>query len=188
MLNQKSLWLLYTSIIGLLAMPCSAAETSAGEKLATNCSGCHGAQGTSGSADFPNLAGQQTAYLIAQLKAFKEGRRKNSIMNAQAASLSQSEMEQLAAFFNSQQPQSAGGEPALLKQGSALVSQCMGCHGAALKGNHHIPRLAGQQPDYLIKQLTAFKKGDRKGGPMSAVAAQFSEAEIQAIAAYLGSL
>lgn len=188
MLNQKSSWLLYASIIGLLAMPCSAAETSAGEKLATHCAGCHGAQGNSGSADFPNLAGQQTAYLIAQLKAFKEGRRKNSIMNAQAAGLSQADMEQLAAFFNSQKTQTAGGDPALSKQGSTLVSQCMGCHGEALKGNHHIPRLAGQQPDYLVRQLSAFKKGDRKGGPMAAVAAQFSEAEIQAIAAYLGSL
>ncbi|MDP2179675.1 c-type cytochrome [Methylicorpusculum sp.] len=188
MLNHKSSWLLCASIIGLLALPCSAAETSSGEKLATTCTGCHGAQGNSGSPDFPNLAGQQAAYLVAQLKAFKEGRRKNSIMNAQAANLSQSDMEQLAAYFNSQQTQSAGGDAALSKQGSTLVSQCMGCHGEALKGNLHIPRLAGQQPDYLIRQLTAFKKGDRKGGPMPTVAAQFSEAEIQAIAAYLGSL
>lgn len=188
MLNQKSSWRLCALIIGLFVMPCSAAETSVGEKLAAQCAACHGTQGNSGTADFPHLAGQQTAYLIAQLKAFKEGSRKNSIMNAQAANLSQADMKQLAAFFNSQQTQSAGGDHALSKQGSTLVSQCMGCHGEDFKGNRHIPRLAGQQPDYLIRQLTAFKKGDRKGGPMTAIAAQFSEAELQAIAAYLGLL
>ncbi len=82
MLNQKSSWLLCASIIGLLALPCSAAETSDVEKLTTTCIGCHGAQGNSGSSDFPNLAGQQAAYLVAQLKAFKEGRRKNSVCHA----------------------------------------------------------------------------------------------------------
>lgn len=188
MLTKKSSMLLYVLIMGLLAMPGFAGEPSAGEQLAAACTGCHGAQGNSPSSQFPNLAGQQKAYIIAQLKAFKEGSRKSAIMNSMAASLSSSDMELLATYFSKQTTKSAGGDTSLSKQGSILVSQCMGCHGEALLGRQQIPRLAGQHPEYIVRQLTALKKGERKGGPMSAVASQLSETEMRAIAAYLGSL
>ncbi len=75
-----------------------AALASAGETKAAMCFGCHGAKGQ-GNGQFPRLAGQHPEYLLAQLKSFKEGGRKNGMMQAIAANLSEEDMQQLAAYF-----------------------------------------------------------------------------------------
>ncbi len=77
-----------------------AASAKAGEKKAEVCAGCHGANGVSVSADIPNLAAQKAAYLKAQLKAFREGTRKNPFMNAIAPQLSEEDVENLVAYFS----------------------------------------------------------------------------------------
>jgi cytochrome c553 len=88
---------------------CQAADVEAGKaKVATVCAACHGATGVSVSDTIPNLASQRVAYLGAQLKAFKEGTRKNPIMNAIAAQLSAEDMANVAAYFASQ-PGAASG-------------------------------------------------------------------------------
>lgn len=80
----------------------AAADAAAGKAKAEEvCAACHGANGVSVSAAIPNLAGQKPAYLSAQLKAFKEGKRKNDIMNAIAAQLSAADIENVAAYFAS---------------------------------------------------------------------------------------
>lgn len=78
-----------------------AADIAAGKETAEACAACHGANGISVNDDIPNLAGQKVAYIVAQLKAFKAGTRKNPFMNAIAPQLEESEIENLAAFFNS---------------------------------------------------------------------------------------
>ncbi len=65
---------------------------------------------------------------------------------------------------------------------------CSGCHGTTAQGRGSFPKLAGQQPEYLKKQLLSFKNGSRKGGPMNAITSSLSERDISEIAAYLGSL
>ncbi len=65
---------------------------------------------------------------------------------------------------------------------------CAGCHGAKGQGKGNYPKLAGQQPQYLIKQLLNFKNRSRKGGPMNAIASTLTEQDINQIAAYLGTL
>lgn len=79
----------------------SAADLQAGEIVATQCAGCHGAAGVSTVADIPNLAAQKEAYLKLQLIAFKNGKRSNPLMNAIAASLADADMDNLAAHFAS---------------------------------------------------------------------------------------
>ena len=79
-----------------------AADIVAGAKTAEVCAACHGGNGISVSDDVPNLAGQKTKYLITQLKAFREGDRSNALMNAIAAQLDDSEIENVAAFFSGQ--------------------------------------------------------------------------------------
>lgn len=79
----------------------SAADLQAGEIVATQCAGCHGAAGVSTVIDIPNLAAQKEAYLKLQLIAFKNGKRSNPLMNAIAASLSDADMDNLAAHFAS---------------------------------------------------------------------------------------
>lgn len=169
-------------------IPALAADISAGEQKANTCIGCHGQKGSSGNAQWPNLAAQQPSYLVSQLKAFKTGSRSNAMMQSIATHLSNEDMDNLAAYFSSQKPGKAGGDPTLAKAGESKASMCLGCHGLSAEGNGQFPRLAGQHPEYLEQQLKNFKSGIRKSGPMQALTANLSEADIKALAAYLGTL
>jgi cytochrome c553 len=92
-----------------------AADVAAGRaKAAAVCAACHGAEGVSVSDAIPNLAAQRPAYLEAQLKAFKEGNRKNPLMNAIAAQLSAGDMANVAAHFAAQPGAAAGAKSGLL--------------------------------------------------------------------------
>lgn len=171
-----------------LTMPVWAADKAAGEQKAANCVGCHGSGGKSSNAQFPNLAAQQATYIVAQLKAFKSAERKNPMMEAMAANLSDTDMENLAAYFSSLPAVSAGGDATLAKTGHEKSKICLSCHGKGAVGNGEIPRLAGQHPDYLSKQLSDFKAGTRQNGSMQAMAATLSEEDVKALTAYFGSL
>ena len=95
--------LLTFALLGL-ALPSFAAsgDASAGQKKSTACAACHGANGVSASPDFPNLAGQYADYLEAALKHYKNGKRKNPIMQAQVKDLKPKDILDLAAYFASQ--------------------------------------------------------------------------------------
>lgn len=73
-----------------------------GERKARVCMSCHGPGGVSRVASYPTLAGQDREYLLAQLRDFKAGRRENPMMNAMVASLSDTDMQHLAAYFAAQ--------------------------------------------------------------------------------------
>ncbi|OGA37892.1 MAG: hypothetical protein A3G24_04905 [Betaproteobacteria bacterium RIFCSPLOWO2_12_FULL_62_13] len=91
------------SVVLIIAPVTQAADIEAGKaKVTTVCAACHGATGVSVSDDIPNLAGQRARYLEAQLKALKDGTRKNPIMNAIAAQLSSQDMANVAAYFAAQ--------------------------------------------------------------------------------------
>ncbi|TAN66270.1 MAG: cytochrome c4 [Methylobacter sp.] len=171
-----------------LTLPVSAADSAAGEQKANSCAGCHGQKGSSTNAQWPNLAAQQSTYLVNQLKAFKAGDRINPMMQSMAANLANDDINNLAAYFSSLAPVKAGGNPALAKTGESKAAMCLGCHGATAGGNGQFPRLAGQHPDYLEQQLKAFKDGSRKSGPMQAIIANMPETDFKALAAYFGSL
>jgi cytochrome c553 len=84
-----------------LATTASAGDPVAGKKRSASCAGCHGADGISAVPNYPNLAGQKEAYLILTLKGFRDGTRENNIMNPMAKSLSDADIENLAAFYSS---------------------------------------------------------------------------------------
>jgi len=75
-------------------------DAGAGKAKAAACAGCHGAKGVSAVPTYPNLAGQKDAYIVKQLKAFKDKSRKDPTMNAMAAPLSDTDMANLAAYFS----------------------------------------------------------------------------------------
>ena len=103
------------SVVLAFAPISQAADIEAGKtKVATVCAACHGAAGVSVSDNIPNLAAQRSGYLEAQLKALKEGTRKNPIMNAIAAQLSPADMADVAAFFASQLGATGAAKSALL--------------------------------------------------------------------------
>jgi cytochrome c553 len=168
--------------------PISANELSAVEQKAAACFGCHGDKGRSNNPQWPNLAAQQSVYIVNQLNAFKSGERVNPLMQAQSSKLSVEDINNYGAYFAVQQPAKAGGEPVLAAKGKDKATVCLGCHGASGEGNGQFPRLAGQHPEYLAQQLGSFKNGSRKNGPMQAIAGNLSEEDIKALAAYFGSL
>ncbi|MDD1611690.1 MAG: cytochrome c4 [Methylococcaceae bacterium] len=169
-------------------VPTMAADAAAGAEKAAMCVGCHGPNGKSSNAQWPNLAAQQPVYLTAQLKAFKSGDRANPMMQSMAGNLNDQDIENLAAYFAGQPAAKAGGDPALAKTGAEKAAMCLGCHGEQGQGNAQFPRLAGQHPGYLVTQLKNFKAGTRHGGPMQAIAGALSEDDMKALAAYFGSL
>jgi cytochrome c553 len=88
-------------LVALGITQANAADIEAGKAKSEVCAACHGSNGVSVSDNIPNLAGQKTAYLTNQLKAFRAEARKNPLMNAIAVQLADAEIENLAAFFNS---------------------------------------------------------------------------------------
>ncbi len=102
-------------IVLAVAPVAQAADVEAGKaKVATVCAACHGAAGVSVSDAIPNLAAQRAGYLEAQLKALKEGTRKNPIMNAIAAQLSAGDIADVAAYFAAQPGAATGAKSAFL--------------------------------------------------------------------------
>ena len=166
----------------------AAPDSAAGKEKAGMCFGCHGAEGNSKNSNFPILAGQKPAYMVNQLRAFRDGKRENSMMQNMAANLTDQEINNLAAFFASVKNISAGGDKALAAKGESKAPMCFGCHGNKAMGMGMTPRLAGQQPAYLQRQLQAFKDGTRKNGPMSGIAKMLSEEEIKSVTEYMGNL
>ena len=170
------------------ALSVSAADKVAGEQLSANCVGCHGQKGQSSNGQWPNLAAQPVLYLVNQLNAFKSGQRNNPVMQAMASNLTDENITNLAVYYSGLPAVSSGGDQTLAKLGKDKSAMCLGCHGGAGEGNGQFPRLAGQQPDYLLSQLISFKLGARKSGPMQMMVKNISEEDMKSLAAYLGSI
>lgn len=169
-------------------------DLEAGRKKAQVCIACHGADGNSVAGNFPNLAGQTWRYLYIQLKDFKEGRRKDPVMSPMAAPLSRQEMIDIANFYAAQpaKPSSFKTDDAKVKLGKAKADEtlCAMCHLGGFSGQNEIPRVAGQQYEYVVKQLKDFKARTRTNdaGNMTSVAQTLSEADIENLAHYITSL
>jgi len=176
-------------------------DLAAGEAKATTvCAACHVADGSRGLPTYPILQGQHPEYLVKQLTEFKEGKRKNSIMNGMAAALTPDDIRNLAAFYASKKAKDGVAKnPALVAVGEKIyrggiakkgVPACAGCHspnGAGLPVLY--PRLGGQHADYTKTQLTAFRQGERtNSAQMSTIAANLSDKEIDALADYIAGL
>lgn len=177
------------------------AEAGAGQAAA--CAACHGPNGKSAVAQWPKLAGQGSVYTLAQLQAFKTGARKNPIMQAQAAPLSEQQMRDLAAFFMEQEP-----APGVASEASIAVAQpiyrggvaergvpaCSACHGPTGAGNvaAGYPRIAGQHAEYVAARLRAYRASEPPATPgarmMVDIASQLSDDEIDALASYVNGL
>lgn len=173
----------------------------AGKTIALQvCSNCHSANGVSVSPMFPKLAAQPQAYLVAQLSDFKAHRRADP--NAKKymwgfRHLSDSQIQQIAAYFSSQPPPLATpGDPLSVEKGRAIYSAglpslgvpaCSACHGMHGEGAGEVPRLAGQHADYIFKQLMAFRDhGLRpRGQVMKLVSDKMSEQDMRSVAAFL---
>ena len=149
------------------------------------------------------LAGQTTRYSYLQLKDYKSGRRTDEMMNAVAAGLEKQDMLDLAAYYASQRPKGPrmqAGEtsvpfkpdPARVEAGKKKSAEvlCTMCHLGEFAGQNEVPRVAGQHPEYVIKQLKAFKTGKRTNdaGTMSSVSKTLTDEDIENLAHFVASL
>jgi cytochrome c553 len=171
-----------------------AADPKAGEAKARVCAQCHGEGGNSTNPTIPALAGQPAQMIATQLYQFREGNRKNEQMSPMAANLSNADMNDLAAYFSAV-PRAAPAHrarPENAAAGAELTKKffCTQCHGPKLLGQQHIPRLAGQQFDYLRTQLSLFKASKRADmdGNMTSAAQALSDKDIEALVDYLAGL
>ena len=170
------------------------AQLAAAREKAQVCVACHGPDGNSQNPDYPILAGQSWRYIHIELKDFKEGRRSDPQMSPIAATLSQEDMIALGNFFAAQKPapikfQADGAKVEAGRKTSDAVL-CPMCHLGGFVGQNEIPRVAGQWPKYVKKQLEDFKAKRRTNdaGNMTSVAAGLSDVDIENLAQYIGNL
>ena len=189
-------------MILVLASMSEAEERAAVRDLVTRlCSTCHGPRGVSISPMFPHLAGQQPQYLEAQLKAFRERSRADSLAQAfmwgMASRLTDERIVEIAAYYASQPPAVgkrtelpglAAGEK-IFTEGIEVqqVVPCQICHGPEAAGNGPVPRLAGQHSRYLEKQMEAYAVNSRANEIMHQSAKNLTDLQIAQLAAYLSS-
>lgn len=193
---MKTLTRLFAVIAGLVFLNTTALaqDIEAGKEKAQICASCHGVDGNAVLPIYPNLAGQNWRYLYIQLKDFKEGRRNNNTMSPLAQMLSREDMINIANYFAAQ-PVKANPfvpDPAKITLGKAKADEtlCAMCHLGEFKGQNEIPRVAGQQYDYVMEQLRNFKSRMRNNdaGNMTSVAQTLSEADMENLAHYIVSL
>lgn len=180
-------------ILAAYAAPVAAGAEEGKAKAAT-CVACHGENGNSASPAFPSLSGQPKQFIVSALFQFREGKRQNEIMSPLAAKMSNADMNDLAAYFSAQPAMAPQHKtaPANVEKGRQLSMQnnCVACHAANLMGQQHIPRLAGQQKDYLRAQLASFKASTRgeMDGVMTSAAQALSAEDIDVLADYMAGL
>jgi cytochrome c553 len=186
-------------VIALLALATAvgagaAAAPPPAPPRAEACAECHGAAGDPRDPAVPSLAGQQRAYLSLQLVQYREQRREDAQMSPFAQGLSDAEIEELAAYFAAQRPRGGGRpiEPARRASGRKVMqaNHCDSCHMPDLGGQRHVPRLAGLDHEYLLKEMRGFKAQTRADldGSMTMAARTLSERDIEDVVAYIASL
>jgi len=170
------------------------ADVEAGRQKAQVCFACHGLAGNSTNPVMPSLAGQPAQFITTALVQFRDGNRKDAQMTPIAASISNADMNDLAAYFAAQKPEPSSHktDPANAAAAPKLAQQfnCVQCHGATLLGQQHIPRLAGQQFEYLKTQLRGFKAQTRADldGNMTSAAQALTDKDIDVLVDYISGL
>jgi cytochrome c553 len=162
---------------------------AAGKAAAASCGGCHGETGVSKTAGTPSLVGFDPKYFIAAMDAYKSGRRNHGVMKSLAAPLSETDVKYIALHFALQKPERAqtkgAGDAAA---GKTAAAACAGCHGEqGVSSNPANPSLAGQDAQYVVSALKAYKDGSRKEETMKLAVAALDERMMRDMAAFYAS-
>lgn len=166
-------------------------DPEAGATLAYSCLGCHGIPGYRNaypSYRVPKLGGQSAAYLVIALRGYRDGTRAHPTMLAQAASLTDQQIEDVAAYLASlgSDALAAGGSSAPGIEQTATCIACHGQNGIALSPTW--PTLAGQHEDYLVHALNQYRDGTRKDPSMAQMVVMLSDEDVAILARYYSRL
>lgn len=210
-------------VLSLLVVPAtwslaawSKGSATDGAAKAATCLACHGPAGNSSNSEWPSLAGQNAVYIERQLHLLHDGKRTGkagdasaSMMPAMALTLSDQDIQDVAAYYATQTPTGLESDPSYWEAGQKLyrsgdrargIPACAACHGPVGGGNPAAgyPALRGQQSMYVIKQLSAYSsnvrytknaKGASDGGDyaaiMNTIAARLTETDMRDLASYI---
>jgi cytochrome c553 len=175
-------------LAGVIAPKVDGNAAAGSQKHTAACATCHGAKGISPNETWPDLAGQNAAYLVRILAAYKSGAQTDVMMSPVAKTLSDFEIQNLAVFYaglscSATAAKGTGGDAVA---GKALADRnCASCHGpTGIGANPAWPKIAGQKAVYLTNTLKAFRAGLRKDPMMAGVSRGLSDADIANLAAY----
>ena len=199
---MKKVAIALSLLVSLVGTANAAGNAEAGKEKAAMCTACHGADGNSLVDTFPKLAGQHADYLVKQLKDFKSGARLDPIMQGMAAALTDEDMANIAAYYQSMAVTEGTSTEESVRLAQDLyrggdmerkIASCMSCHGPRGNGSGlaKFPKISNQHAPYLASQLKKFRSGERANDPQSMMgdtAAKLTDAEIDALAIYLGGL
>jgi cytochrome c553 len=205
-------WLMATALAALAAGAQAAevlkGDPAAGEQKAVTCGACHGVDGNSMVPSFPKLAGLGEKYLLQQMQHIRDGLRPVAQMAGQVDNMSDQDLADIAAYYDSKPRSVEKADPELIALGEKVyragvaernVAACIACHSAKGGGNAPagFPALSGQHADYIAAQLKAYRKGyedpagrvtDGDSKMMRSNAFGLSDKEIEAVAAYVSGL
>ena len=178
----------------------AAGDAARGENLAQTCNGCHAGEGYRNPSpvyNIPKIGGQHADYIVTALKAYRSKERSHGTMQAQAASLSDQDMQDIAAYYAAMNGNS---KPILVnadlaKLGKEKSATCATCHGATGNGDQPgFPKLAGQYDSYIVQALKDYRaaaqtqgKEGRNNAVMTGFASGLSIDDIEALAAWYAS-
>ena len=202
--TKKVLTLVSTLILaGFASFSHAQGNAAAGESKAAVCGACHGADGNSMVGANPKLAGQNARYLIKQMQDIKGGARTVALMTGILNNSSDQDIQDIAAYFESQEKTLQGANPDLIEVGESIyrsgiaslnIAACTACHSPTGQGNSQagFPALGGQHSEYIAAQLKAFRSGDRsndgQSSPMRILAERLTDKEIDALASNISGL
>jgi cytochrome c553 len=184
----------YVLLAAAICFP-ALAQTPAKPPQAEICDACHGPNGNAVIVQNPSLAGQNWRYIYIQLRDFKEGRgRTDPVMTPISKVLSRDEMIELGNWYAAQKPAvnqfKADSAKVAAGKKTADAVLCAMCHGGSFSGQNEIPRVAGQNYEYVVKQLNDFKARRRTNdaGNMSSVVHTLSDEDVENLAQYITTL
>ena len=200
-MNKLIVSLLLT--LGISGLAHAAGDAAAGQGKIALCSACHNADGNSLVPSFPKLAGQGERYLLKQMQDIKSGNRPIVEMTGMLDAMTDQDLEDISAWYNSQKSTLGAADPELVARGQELyqggkltdgMPACIGCHSPNGDGIDLAvyPKLKGQHADYTAKQLTEFREGIRNNDGdamiMRTIAAKLSNKDIKAVSSYIQGL
>lgn len=160
-----------------------------GRKVASICDHCHGEGGNSPQPDIPNLAAQNAAYHLEQLRQYAVGKRKDPFMEGMIKAMNADEKVGMVIFYAVQKvTKKPPTNPALVARGKSLYAKsCMGCHDEEGHGDEQLARVAGQQPVYLRNSLKRYRagSGERLDRDMAKSTQSMSDADIEALVSFM---
>jgi len=180
-LDIESLALYFASQTPVPRATPAAGEPAAGEPLTAVCGGCHGSHGVSTDTATPSLAGQDARYLVDAIKAYRTTRKREN-MRLYVTGLGDKDIQDIAAFYAVQKSRPAEQGQAIVQD---LTEKCNRCHGADIDNPAMaIPKINGQDRDYLIMALRAYRDDRRESTTMHKMSLPYSDSIIESVASY----